>query len=119
RAGRSRPFTRGFFTVSSMLQFPSSVGLSAGGGRGPSTAFGGPPPLQMQGRRNGSGEGRSSFGDAPGRVRRERFERRLEALVDHAGADVGPARGLVLLRDDVGAVRQLAADRLFQRIHVE
>ena len=39
--------------------------------------------------------------------------------MDHAGADVGPARGLVLLRDDRIAVLDLASDRLLERVDVE
>ena len=46
-------------------------------------------------------------------------KRRLEALVDHAGADEGPAHRLVLLRLDLGAVLELAADDLLERVEVE
>ena len=52
-------------------------------------------------------------------LRRDVLKRRLEALVDHAGADVGPARGLVLLRLDLGAVLELAADHFLERVEVE
>jgi len=62
---------------------------------------------------------RGGFGDALGRARRERFQGGDEAFVDHARADVGPARRLVLLGDDRAAVFELAADHFLERVEVE
>src|SRR5437762_14256271 len=56
-----------------------------------------------------SGEDRRRFGDPLGSALREALESRLEALMDHARADVGPARGLMLLGEDLVAVVELAA----------
>src|SRR5215213_3840786 len=92
RAVRSRPLTR-LFTVSSIFISPV-VGLN-------------------------SGEQRRRFRDPLGGSRRDRFERRLEALVDHAGADIGPAPGLVLLRPDGVTIVELAPDRRLERVEVE
>src|SRR4029079_16216011 len=64
-------------------------------------------------------EKRRGFGNPPSGVRREAFERGNEALVDHAGADIGPAGGLVLLGEDLVAVVDLAADRFLERVEVE
>src|SRR6478672_5336442 len=72
RAGRSRPFTRGFFTVSSTCFL----------------LFYWPP-------RSPLGEQGSCLGHALGGPTRNGVQRVLEALVDHSGADVGPARGLM------------------------
>src|SRR6185503_4255130 len=83
RAARSRPLTGALLTVSSMV-------LSFVGGN--------------------SGEQGCGVGDARRRVGRDCRERRLEALVHHSRADVGPARGLMLLGLDRLAVVELAAD---------
>src|SRR5689334_2613276 len=91
RALRSRPLTR-LFTVSSMISSPCRVG---------------------------STENRRGFGDALRGARREALEGRLEALVDHAGTDVGPARGLVLLLEHRLAILDLAADGVLERVEVE
>src|SRR4051794_30335786 len=70
-------------------------------------------------RRESSGERRRGFGDALGRARRQRLQGRLETFVDHSGTDVGPARGLMLLRKDFVAVLELAPDRQLQRVEIE
>src|SRR4029078_1464834 len=66
-----------------------------------------------------SGQYRGRFGHALGGARRDAQKRRLEALVHHAGADVGPARGLMLLVQDRGAVLDLAPDHLLEGGAVE
>src|SRR6185369_992199 len=65
------------------------------------------------------GEDRSGFGDARGSLWRQLLEGRLEAVVDHARTDVGPSRGLVLLRENLVAVLDVPADRLLERGEVE
>src|SRR2546423_10967157 len=64
-------------------------------------------------------EQRCRFGDPVGGASRQGVERVLEPLVDHAGADVGPARSLVLLCDELVLRIDLAADRFLERSEVE
>src|SRR5918997_1459043 len=94
RAARSRPFTRGSLTVSSIV-----CSFLVGDGW--------------------SGEDRRRLGDARRGARGDGRERRLKALVHQAGADEGPARRLMLLRLDRLAVVELAPDRRLQRVEVE
>ena len=69
------------------------------------------PPGSVRRNRRGFGDARCRTGEG--------FERRLKAIVDHARADVGPARGLVLLGQDRSAVRERAADGFLKRVEVE
>src|SRR6185312_2205902 len=64
-------------------------------------------------------EQRRCLGDSLGCPARDRLERVLEALVDHAGTDVGPARRLVLLGEDLLPVLELAANSVLERVEVE